>query len=192
MNDVNQITSSNKSQKTNTVNLVMTGMFTAIICVMSQISIPTQPIPFTLALFAIFLTGALLPPRYALLSVLTYLLIGAIGIPVFSSFRGGLERLVGPTGGYLAAYPIMAFVTALFYKYFNKYKVVALAIGMVISLILCYTIGTLWFSHISGNSFYSALFICVFPYVVFDLLKIVLAISVSMVIRRTVYKSMNL
>jgi biotin transport system substrate-specific component len=174
------------NKKISTKALVMTGMFTALICVMAQISIPTQPIPFTLAVFAILLTGALLPTRYAFLSVLTYLLLGAFGVPVFAGFMGGLGRLMGPTGGYLMAYPIMSFITALFYQWFKKYKVLALVAGMVVSLLLCYLIGTLWFSLISGNDFYKSLTLCVFPFVLFDTLKIVLATSVSIVIRKTV------
>lgn len=187
MNDINQI-SSKKSQKINTKDLVMTGMFTAVICVMSQISIQIQPIPFTLALFSIFLTGALLSPRYAFLSVLAYLLLGAFGVPVFAGLKGGIQVLTGMTGGYLAAYPLMAFVTSLFYKLIKKHKVAALALGMTISLILCYLIGTLWFTFVTGNDFYTALTLCVFPFVLFDIAKIVLAISVSTVIRKTALK----
>ncbi len=167
----------------------MTGMFTAVICVMAQISIPVQPIPFTLALFAIFLTGALLSPRNAFLSVLAYLMLGAFGLPVFASLRSGFQVLTGMTGGYLMAYPLMAFVTAVCYKYIKKYKVLALALGMSTSLILCYLIGTLWFTFLTGNTFYTALTLCVFPFVWFDIIKIVLAISVSMIIRKTAFKS---
>lgn len=178
--------------KMRTIDLVMTGMFTAIICVMAVITIPTQPIPFTLSLFAIFLTGALLSPRYAFLATLAYLLIGASGVPVFANMKGGIQVLTGMTGGYLMAYPVMAFVTSLFFKYIKKYKLVALACGMVISLILCYLIGTLWFTHVSGTDFSAALKLCVYPYIPFDLLKIVLAISISTVIRKTVMANIGL
>lgn len=188
MSELNQATA-NKVTKARTIDIVMTGMFTAIICVMAQIVIPIQPIPFSLALFAIFLTGALLTPRYAFLAVFVYLLLGACGVPVFAGFRGGLAHLTGPTGGYLAAYPIMAFVTALITKYIKKYRLLALSIGMLSALILCYLIGTLWFCFISGNSFYSALFTCVVPFVIFDVIKAVLAIAVSMVIRKTVMRN---
>ena len=183
---------SNKSQKISTKNLVMTGMFTAVICVMAQLSIPTQPIPFTLALFAIFLTGALLPPRYAFLAVLSYLLLGAFGVPVFAGMKGGFQILSGMTGGYLMAYPIMAFVTALFYKYGKKHKIIALAIGMLVSLLICYLIGTTWFTFVSEFGFYKSLTLCVFPFVLFDLFKIVLAIALSFVIRKTAMKSYQL
>lgn len=166
----------------------MTGMFTAVICVMAQIVIPIQPIPFSLALFAIFITGALLPPRYAFLSVLAYLLLGTFGIPVFAGLKGGVQVLTGMTGGYLAAYPIMALVTSLFYYSVKKHKIIALALGMSISLILCYVIGTSWFTFVTGNDFYTSLTLCVFPFVLFDVIKIILAISVSTLIRKTGYK----
>jgi Uncharacterized conserved protein len=185
-------TTTNKNTHIKTIDLVMTGMFTAVICVMAMISIPTQPIPFTLSLFAIFLTGALLSPRNAFLAVLAYLLIGTCGVPVFAGAKSGPQVLTGMTGGYLIAYPFMAFITALFYKYFRKHKIISLAFGMAAGLILCYLFGTLWFSHVSGNSFYASLLLCVVPYILFDSLKIVLAISISIVIRKTVYKPLGI
>lgn len=182
------IKSNEKSNHITTKELVLTGMFTAIICVLSLISIPTQIIPFTLGLFAIFLTGALLPPRNALLAVLVYLLIGAIGIPVFANFKGGLSALTGPTGGYLMAYPLMSFIISLFYRFSKKYKVVALTVGMLFSLLLCYLLGTVWFTLILPKTFYEALVLCVFPFVLFDLLKIALAVTLSIIIRKTVMR----
>ncbi len=192
-----------KTQRINTRDLVITGMFTAVICVLSQISIPTQPIPFTLGLLSIFLTGALLTPRYALLSVLSYLLLGAFGLPVFAGFKGGVGGLLGMTGGYLMAYPLVALITALSYKLAKKYKrqstkrfllserlvfPLVLFLGMTLSLVLCYLIGTVWFTFITGKTFYVALTLCVFPYVLFDLLKIIFAISFSVLIRKAVIK----
>lgn len=180
----------NKTQKISTKDLVLTGMFTAILCVMAQISIPIQPIPFTFALLAVFLIGALLSPRYAFLSVLVYLLLGAFGVPVFANMKGGLAHLTGYTGGFLAAYPIMAFITAMFYKYSKKHKIIGLTLGMLLSLAVCYLIGTLWFTHVSGTTFAAALAACVFPFAAFDLLKIALAVSFSVVIRKTAMRNM--
>lgn len=186
MNSIN--TTTNKSQKISTKDLVITGMFTALICVMAQITIPVPPIPFSFGVFAIFLTGALLPPRYALFSVLAYLLLGAFGVPVFAGFKGGLTSLVDMTGGYKMAYPIMALIIALSYKYIKKNKVLALALGMSIALIFCYLAGTAWFTFVTDYTFYKALTLCVFPFVTFDIIKIVLAISVSMILRKNVLK----
>ncbi|HKL80337.1 MAG TPA: biotin transporter BioY [Mobilitalea sp.] len=188
MNDI-QTTNQTKyksKHKTSTKNLVLTSMFTAILCVMAQISIQTPMIPFTMSLFAIFLIGALLPPRLAMMSVLAYVLLGAFGLPVFAGFKGGLPVVVGMTGGFIMAYPVMSLVTALFYRIVKKHKIVALSIGMLLSLILCYLIGSLWFSYSTGNSFYYALTVCVAPYILFDLIKIVLAISVSTVLRAAI------
>ena len=181
-------TTINKAQRINTKDLVLTGMFTAILCVMAQISIPIQPIPFTLSLFALFLIGALLQPRYAFLAACAYLLLGAFGVPVFAGLRGGLAHLTGPTGGYLMAYPLMTLVTAVFYKLGNKYRILSLSLGMIISLFLCYLIGTLWFIQITGKTLYVALTLCVFPFIPFDIVKIVLAISVSLLIRKALSK----
>ncbi len=181
-------TTLNKAQGIKTKDLVLTGMFTAILCVMSQIVIPVQPIPFTLSLFALFLIGALLQPRYAFLSALVYLLLGAFGVPVFAGLRGGLMHLTGPTGGYLMAYPLMTLITALFYMLGKKHRILSLILGMTISLFLCYLIGTLWFTYITGKTLYVALTLCVFPFVPFDILKIVLAISVSLLIRKALNK----
>lgn len=176
----------NKNTRTNTKNLVLTGMFTAIICVLSQVQIPIQTIPFSLGLLAVFLTGALLEPRYAFLAVLVYLLLGAVGVPVFANFKGGLQALTGPTGGYLMAYPFVALIISIFYNSFKKYKLIALTSGMFFALLFCYAIGTAWFTLITDNSFIAALNICVFPFVLFDLVKIALSVSLSMVIRKTV------
>lgn len=169
---------------TSVKNLVLTGMFTAVLCVLAQVSIPTQPIPFTLSLFAIFLIGALLSPRYAFMAILAYNLLGAFGIPVFAGLKGGFQVIIGPTGGYIIAYPIMGLVTALFFKYFKKYKTVTLLVGMLLSLVLCYLIGTLWFCFVTKTGFIAALTLCVFPYVIFDCLKAILAISTSSIIRK--------
>ncbi len=183
--------SQNNIQRIKTRDLVLTGMFTAIICVLSQISIPVPPIPFTLGLLAIFLTGALLPPRLAFLSVLAYLLLGAFGVPVFTGFKGGFQNLTGMTGGYLAAYPIMALIIALSCKLIRKHKVLSLAIGMTTALLVCYLLGTAWFTVVTGQSFYTALTLCVFPFIAFDIIKIVLATSFSMILRKTLMKELQ-
>lgn len=171
--------------------LVLTGMFTAIISIMAQIVIPIQPIPFSLSLFAIFLTGALLPPRYAFLSILSYILLGAFGAPVFAGFKGGLYVLTNMTGGYIASYPLMGLITAFFYKLSTKRRTIFLIIGMALSLIVCYTLGTLWFTYVSGTAFIKSLSICVIPFVPFDILKLILAVATSSIIRKTINKAVQ-
>lgn len=188
---MNQTNTTLKKTRSSTRDLVLTGMFAAILCVMSQITIPIQPVPFSFALLAIFLIGALLSPRYAFLAVITYLLLGAFGAPVFAGYKGGLANLTGPTGGYLMAYPLMALVTALFRQLGKKHRIISLSIGMVISLFLCYLLGTVWFTILTGKTFYVALTYCVFPFMLFDIIKIVLAVSLSLLIRKAAIKQLS-
>lgn len=182
------------SNQITTKKLIFTGMFTAIISVMSQIIIPIQPIPFSLSLLAIFLTGALLEPKYALLSTLAYILLGAFGLPVFANFKGGFHVIAGATGGFIMAYPVMAFITSISYQLSKKIKsssavknitdIAIPTLGMLFSLFVCYLIGTLWFTYVSGSTIAYALSVCVFPFVAFDALKIVIGVASGAVLRK--------
>ena len=87
--------------RTKTYTLCLTALFTALICVLAQVQIPLGPVPFTMAMFAFFLTGAMLPPVWALAAGVAYLLLGCAGLPVFAGFSGGVGILLGPTGGYI-------------------------------------------------------------------------------------------
>lgn len=176
---------SKQSSSETILHITVTGMFTALICVLAILAIPVQPVPFTLALFAIFLTGALLKPKYAFLSVLCYLLIGAIGIPVYAGFKSGVGVLFSMTGGYLLSYPIMAWMIAMSIKLFHKRNLLSLGIGMLLALFTCYFIGTLWFAYITGSTITYSLAACVYPFVAFDLLKAVFAGLFSLLILKT-------
>ncbi|MEG2182983.1 MAG: biotin transporter BioY, partial [Oscillospiraceae bacterium] len=155
--------------------LAVTGMCAALICVLSVISIPIQPVPFTLSVFAIFLTGGLLSPKYAFCAALLYVLIGAVGLPVYSGFGAGPGILFGLTGGYLMSYPLMAAVVALSVKLFKGRSALSLSLGMIAALALCYLLGTAWFVFQSKMSVGQALALCVVPFILFDLLKAALA-----------------
>ena len=153
-------------------DLVYIAIFTSIICVMSLVTIPTT-VPFTLQTMAIFICMFMLKPVDAIISVLLYIFIGAIGLPVFSNFRGGFGVLAGPTGGYILGFIIMPFMALIF-----KNKIVAAIIG----LIICYTFGTIWFMlfNTSGiHSFWKILTICVIPFIIPDAIKLVLAYLLS-------------
>lgn len=185
-------------------NLILTGMFTAIICVFSQIIIPLQPIPFSLSLLAIYLTGALLEPKYALLSALAYVLLGTFGLPVFAGFKGGPHILTGMTGGFIMAYPIMSFITSISYKFSDKLSnkfsdklaknvkpvtyISLQVLGMIIALFMCYLIGTLWFCNVSDSKISYALSVCVLPFIPFDLIKILIASILATVLRKVAVK----
>lgn len=173
-----------RQQSFRTMNMVLTGLFIALLCIFSQVSIPSQPIPFTLSLFGVFLTGAVLSPRSSLLAALSYILLGIFGLPVFAGMRGGLQVLAGPTGGFLAAYPGMVLLISLSYKYTKRYKIPCMLLGMAASLLFCYLLGTIWFMFIMDSDLYSALTFCVLPFIPFDIIKIILAAGIAAIYRK--------
>lgn len=180
------------------VNLVLTALFAAILVVLSQIAIPTVPVPFSLGVVAVFLTGALLPKQYALYAALLYLLMGAVGLPVFAGFKGGLGVLAGPTGGYLVAYPIMAFVTAWLYERLRRlagaqrkggWDILLFLPGMLLGLLLCYALGSVWYVFVGNVSWAQSLAATVAPFVLFDLCKIAVCAVVGALARNALAKT---
>ncbi|MEG2045032.1 MAG: biotin transporter BioY [Clostridia bacterium] len=157
-----------------TKKITYVALATAVTIVLSLIAIPLPftPIPFTMSVFAIFLVSSLLPPSMAVLAQIVYIFIGIIGIPVFSKFTGGFSALIGPTGGFLMAYPIMAFVISIFAK---KKKVIFAIIGMVLALGICYLIGGFWLNFVTKMGIAKAMAVGVVPYIIPDLVKLILA-----------------
>ena len=156
-----------------TKRVVYSGLFAAVICVMSQIALPVQPIPVNMGMFAVLLSGGFLGKKYGVLSVAVYMLLGAAGVPVFSGFRGGFAVLAGPTGGYIAGYIIIAFVTGVVCERTKKSKVIV--VFMSLGLIICYLLGTLWYCYVLKSDFSTAFIVCVPPFVAGDIIKITLA-----------------
>ena len=161
-------------------NLTLIPLFAALTAILSQIAVPTPFIPFTLSLCAVFLAGGILGYKSAPSAMIVYMLIGAVGIPVFTGFKGGLAVLAGPTGGYLWSYPIMAFIIAFFRKKFKTHKAFAMISGMAASLAVCYTLGTIQFMLYTNGTFIECLMTAVVPFIFFDILKIALSSAVCL------------
>ncbi len=166
--------------KITTKDMAYIALFAVIIAICSWLSVPAT-IPFTLQTFGIFLTVGVLGGKRGTLSVLIYLLLGIIGIPVFSGFTGGVGRLLGTTGGYIIGFLLSAMVMWAMEQFLGKKRWV-LAISMVLGLIVCYAFGTMWFMFVYANStgpigVWTALGWCVFPYIIPDLIKIALALA---------------
>lgn len=172
-------------------NLTLTALFAAVTAVCAQIAIPLpfSAVPFSMAMFAIFLCGAMLPKWYALAAQVVYVLLGAIGLPIYAHFTSGLSILVGPTGGYLVAYPIMAFLIAWGCELFPKRPFPAMIVSMAIATVVCYLLGSVWLSVQSGISLWAAILSGAAPFALFDGIKIVLAASVALVLRRALKKA---
>jgi biotin transport system substrate-specific component len=171
----------------NVHEMVLAGVFASITAVLSQVAIPLpfSPVPISMGILAVYSAAILLSRRAAVLSQVIYLFLGAIGVPVFGNFRGGLSVIVGPTGGYLLAYPIVAFVISYFIdKITDKenentnYIVRQIKRLFIISFAhsLLYAMGTLWLSILLKISFQEALIIGVVPFIVLDFVKIIFTI----------------
>lgn len=157
-----------------TRQLCYTALFAALTAVCSQIVIPTPwQIPISLATLAVFLSGALLGAKWGTAAQLAYLCLGMVGAPVFAGFRGGLQVLAGPTGGYLIGYlAAAAIVGALVSRIHTRWIV---PISMIAGAAAYYILGTIWFIYLNQTTLAAALSMCVLPYLPGDGLKIVLA-----------------
>lgn len=167
--------------KNKTLDMVYIAMFTVLIAICSWISIPTT-VPFTLQTFGVFVTVGVLGGKRGSLSVLIYLLLGAIGIPVFAGFTGGMGIVLGSTGGYIIGFLLSALLMWGMEKLLGK-KTWVLALSMVLGLLVCYIFGTIWFMLVytretGAIGLWTALGWCVFPFVIPDLGKIVLALLI--------------
>ncbi len=175
-------------KKMNIKQMSMIGVMTAIICVLSPFTIPIGVIPLSLATFTIFLSIYLLGTWKGMISLLLYLLIGLIGVPVFSGFSSGPAKLFGPTGGYFAGYFFMAAISGIFIEKFHEKKLPSLC-GMLIGTTFLYLFGTAWLSYQAKMTFQAALWAGVIPFIPGDLIKILLVLFLGPVIKQRLQKA---
>lgn len=155
-------------------SICLVGVFTALMCVLSPLSIPLDPVSITLATLVIYIIGATFDYKIAVLPVVLYLLLGMAGLPVFSKFQGGIQVLFGPTGGYLFGYiPCVFLISLLISKFPNKKWLYPIA--MIIGTVVLYAFGTLWFVLYLKYDIYKALLVCVVPFLPGDTFKIAVA-----------------
>ena len=168
------------NQKIKTTQMVLIALMTAVTCVLGPLSIPLpfSPVPISLTNFAIFLAIFVLGMKSGTISFIIYLLLGAIGVPVFSSFRGGLQVLAGPTGGYLIGFIFLALIMGFALDHFDR-KLVPTIIGMIIGMAVCYAFGTVWLAKLLSLSFKEGLMMGVIPYLAGDAAKIIIAAIVG-------------
>ena len=163
-------------------DLAYIGIFVVLMMVCSWISIPLT-IPVTLQTFGVFAAVGILGGKRGTLAVLVYILMGAVGLPVFSGFGGGLGSLVGTTGGYIVGFLFSALVMWGMEKMFGR-SMLVLGISMVLGLLVCYAVGTIWYMVVyAGTSgqigLMTVLGWCVFPFIIPDAVKIALALMLS-------------
>ena len=174
-------------KKTRTKEFCMAGLLAACTAVLAQIVIPIGPVPFNLAVFGAFLAGMLLSPGIAVLSMATYWLMAAIGLPVMAGLQGGLGAVLSPTGGYMAGYLLLAGCTALVAERPMPMRLAGMALGLV----LCYTLGTVWFICATGTALSAALAMCVLPFIPADVAKGIAAAWLAQTIKRRVLQNVS-
>lgn len=168
-----------------TRKIVFIALFVALITVCSWIQIPST-IPFTLQTFAIFLALLCLGGKSGTIAIICYILLGLVGVPVFSGFKAGLSVIMQPTGGYIIGFVIMG----LCYLIFERIDKPPIKIfSLVLGLTLLYLFGTLWFVFVATKSkeigFLSALIMCVVPFIIPDLMKLSLAYFISLKLKKS-------
>lgn len=172
-----------------TGNMTLTAVMAALICIAGPLVIPAGPIPLSLATFAVYLSGAILGKKRGTAAVALYLAIGIIGVPVFSGFSGGFQKLAGVTGGYLFGYLPCAFLSGLGAERAEKEGMKwILPAAMTAGTAVLYTIGTAWFMIQTGNALGAALSLCVLPFLPGDAVKIAAAVFLTFPVRKATAK----
>ena len=171
-------TEQNTRSRSAVLDMIFTAMFAALIAVCSLISIPVGTVPVTLQTFAVCLAAAMLGFKRGTLSVLVYILLGAVGVPVFAGMKGGIGVLAGPTGGYIIGFILTAVTVGIAADRWGR-RVLPLAVSMIIGVLLCYVVGTVWFVIVTGTDLIGALTLCVAPFLLPDALKIALAVLLA-------------
>ena len=161
-------------KKADTRRLVFCALFTALIAIFSQLQLPIGPVPVSLATLGVMLCGLLLGWKYGALAVGAYILLGAVGVPVFAGFQGGAGRLLGPTGGYIVGYLFYALLSGLNIPRLQE-RFWGRCVLLLLGTAVCYGLGTAWFMHMSGRTFAESLSLCVIPFLPGDAAKIALA-----------------
>ena len=175
--------------RSKTYDIVYIAVFAVIMAICSWISIPAA-VPFTLQTFGVFIAVGVLGGKRGTLSVLVFILLGAIGVPVFAGFSGGVGVLAGTTGGYIIGFLFSALVMWAMESLWGKKPVIQI-LSMVVGLIVCYAMGTIWFMVVYTRTtgavgIGTVLGWCVIPFIIPDLVKIALAFVLSRRVRKLV------
>ena len=191
-----------------TSRLTKIALMAALLCVISPFAItfPFSPVPISLATLMLYLCIYILGRCDAVISCAIYLLIGLVGIPVFSGFTGGLGKVLGPTGGYLLGYLLLVYISGCFVEKWSQsgksgnlkkeetgvhcnLNYLMQGVGMMLGTAMCYLFGSLWLSYQSGMEFTVALGVGVLPFIPGDILKIVVGVIVGASVRKRLVRA---
>lgn len=188
--------------KFTTSDICKMGIFVVASAVLAQITftLPFSPVPISMGPVGTFVAGIFLRPKCAFFTQIGYLTLGAAGMPVFGHFTGGLGILTGPTAGYLLAYPLMSLIVSCSIEYGER--VLALKPGesnrrlqaivvssLMVSVLLCYTLGTCWLMHLTKLPLAKALTLAVYPFIPLDAVKVVFSAFALLPLRKRVLRT---
>lgn len=175
-------------KKTTVYQMTATALMAALMCVVGPLSVPIGPIPVSFTTFVIYLAAWLMEGQAAAVSCCVYLLIGVVGLPVFSGYSGGPGKLLGPTGGYLIGFIFMAMICSAVTRRANYHAALSMA-GMAAATAVAYGFGTVWFMVQAKVALGYSLMTCVVPFIPGDLVKIAVAGALGMTVRRGLMRS---
>ena len=185
-----------KNSLSDTSNLVLCGACAAITCILAPLSIPLAGgVPISLATFAVMLAGVLLGGTLGAASQLIYVLLGAVGLPVFAGWTGGLGNVLGMTGGYIVGYIPLAWLTGLIYKRFGSrekmpVRIFFMVLGMIAGNLALYILGTAWFMVVTGMTLEASLAACVIPFIPGNFIKMAAVCLIAPPVENAIRKSM--
>ncbi len=176
------------TKRNSIISLVRAALCAALIAVSSFIIIPLSVIPVTLQTFTVCAVAGLLGAKWGLAAVSVYVMLGALGLPVFSGFGGGIGVLLGAGGGYIWGFFLIALTVGVAADKFGaKFSIMAFSMG--IGMLLCYVAGSLWYTvaFSSGEGLLTVLSACIFPFILPDAVKIIAAAALVSKIKKRIH-----
>ena len=165
-------------------SIAFTALGVAFISVLAQIAIPMPwGVPFTLQMLAVAFVGFMLPVKYSFVTAIVYILLGAVGAPVFSSFGAGVVRLASPTGGFIFGFIPFVVLCSLAVNKSGAMRYSFIALGLV----LCHAVGVIWFSVVSAQDLWASFVCASLPYLVKDIVCIIVGLRCAEKLKK-VYK----
>ena len=177
-------TQATKTTRFSIKDICYVGLFTAVIAVMAQISIPMPlGVPMTMQTFAITLAAIILGAKFSTISCVIYLLLGAVGAPVLANFSSGFDKFVGPTGGFLISFPLMAFIIGFGVEHRKAFKG-AFLLSLILGTVVNYVVGVVMFCLLAKSTVMVGITACVLPFIPTAIIKAILACMIGFPVRK--------
>lgn len=175
---------------TRTVSITITALMTALLCIAAPLTIPVGAIPVSLTPMILYIFVYVFGWKKTFVSFFIYLAMGAMGLPVFSGFQGGLHKITGPTGGYLVGFLLLTAACGFFCDFFKRNACMYVA-GMILGILCAYVFGSIWYMVIMEQTLKNTLIVCVIPFLPFDAMKIVASLLIAPRLKKSMSSFFN-